>query len=48
MHAEDLAELVMLTWEGALLRMKIRKTDYALDLYINNFFELLKNPIYKN
>lgn len=48
MYAEDLAELVMITWEGALLRMKIMKTDYALDLYMNSFFELLKNPNYEH
>jgi len=47
-HAEDLAELITMTWEGTLLRMKTMKTDYALDIYINNFFELLKNPNYKH
>ena len=41
MDAEDMAELLMVTWEGAVLRMKTMGNGYALDLFFNDFFKLI-------
>ncbi len=41
MHHDDLAELIMITWEGAVLRMKTMENGYALSLYLNDFFNMI-------
>ena len=38
----DMAELIMITWEGSVLRMKTMSNDYALDLFLNEFLSSLK------
>ena len=35
--AHELAELIVITWEGALLRMKTMKSAYPLHLFMTKF-----------
>jgi len=42
MPAHELAELIVITWEGALLRMKTMKSPYPLNLFMTKFLGSLK------
>jgi len=42
MPAHELAELIVITWEGALLRMKTMNSPYPLNLFMTKFLGSLK------
>ena len=42
MTAHELAELIVITWEGALLRTKTMKSAYPLNLFMTKFLGSLK------
>ena len=44
MSAHDLAELIIITWEGALLRTKIMKNAHPLKLFLTKFLGSLILP----
>ena len=41
-EAADLAELIMITWQGAIWRMRISKNRQALQLFLDCFLNNLK------
>ena len=42
MPAHELAELIVITWEGALLRMKTMNSAYPLNLFMTKFLSSLR------